>query len=162
MTSSSREYCFKSPPDEIKEELIKNTLPDGTNEYFQKNIKIDSDCSADSIEVCFNRGRCDINVGDERVTKNGNDLFFYDNEVLMFAAIFSDKDSYDCQTKRLVQRVNSLASLYLNKADNSVCSFQSIKPDLETLKSLTEINPTTDVLVSNIKNKNDLADCKLW
>jgi len=35
----------------------------------------------------------------------------------MYAAIFSDKGNYECQVKRLMQRVAKLALLYEDKAN---------------------------------------------
>lgn len=111
---SGQEYCFVQSPEETKDELqdlgIKNV-------YFtdRKN-----NCSETSKKVCFlSSSGCDISVyGDTAVyggssdfssgyVKNQGKTLYYTDD-LMYAAIFSSPDIYECNVKRLMLRLVNL------------------------------------------------------
>ncbi len=158
MTSSTDEYCFVNPPKEISEEIL---LLD------QENLRIDN-CSENSIKVCFS-GNCDIrvNLNTNQVTKNRTSAYF-EGDTLMYAAIFSDADVYECQVKRLMQRVDNLALLYKDKAafvlkkgcnsNLDLLTLSNIANSLESSEDLSLVNTISE----NIKYENDLGECKLW
>lgn len=161
LTSSEKMYCFEGAPDEIEDE-ISNLNQD--NLFFE-------DCPRESVEICFS-GDCDIkvNTGLGYVEKRGEKMYFNDDS-LMFAAIFSDPFVYECQLKRLMQRGNQLSQLYIEKANFisreecfSSADFQlvllasseySFNSSVQNLNSISEI-------AKKIQSINKVADCKLW
>lgn len=161
VTSTDKKYCFINPPTEIKNEI---------SNLNQENLFLEN-CPANSVKVCFDSSNCKINVnyGAGYVDKNGTKSYFYTN-ALMYAAIFSDKEVYDCQIKRVMQRANQLSSLYQSKADIiSVKGCNSnLNSDLSGLSSSeTSFSKSEDLnnmisLVENIDSKNKIAECRLW
>lgn len=114
-------YCFVSPPEDVEEEM---------NALSPKNFNITSlnNCPDASKKVCFGTGdvKCDILVSYDSyspekgvVTIKGQSLGVnYQNYALMYAAIFSDNDMYECQVERLMKRASSLALIYKDKIDS--------------------------------------------
>lgn len=160
LSSSNEKYCFSNPPDNIKEEL--DSL--GQENIFTKN------CPADSIKVCFSSSQnCAIDVNYEvGFVKKNSGTFSFSGDALMYAAIFSDKEIYECQLKRLMQRTKNLALLYGDKA--SLVSKEDCNSNLELAALSASANSLKDsrelVMVENIaeeiKQENELADCRLW
>lgn len=163
ITSSEKIYCFDegSTPSEIKNEI---------SNLNQGNL-FTEDCPRDSIEVCFN-GNCDIEVnrGSRYVDKSGERMYFY-SDALMYAAIFSEPEVYECQLKRVVKRTINLADIYIDK--NQIVSAQGCASNLDSdllgiKSSLTRFTTSTNlnqILINDIENlqsKNDRAECKLW
>ena len=109
ITSSLKKYCFSNPPEEIEEELLA---------LKQQNIIVGECTNPDElVMVCFGNAKCDINVNyNLKYVEKNNEKMYFEEDVLMYAAIFSDKQVYECQLKRLMQRINVLASLYKDKA----------------------------------------------
>jgi hypothetical protein len=108
---SARQYCFQGAPAEISEEISN----------LNQNAIATSNCAEDSIKVCFSSSTCDINVNinSKTVTKNRTRLYYSgigEDDSLMYAAIFSDKEVYECQIKRLVLRLKEITNLYKEKA----------------------------------------------
>lgn len=159
LTSSNKVYCFNNAPSGIEEEI---------NNLNQSNL-LTQNCPTDRIDVCFN-GNCDINVNYEggSVSKDEDTLYFY-SDALMYAAVFSDKDVYECQLKRLMKRTNELTSMYQGKLGIVLgeCS-SNLQNDLIQLSDYTKgyvsqsdiitIGTFSDEL--NIKNEN--PSCLLW
>jgi len=136
---AKEEYCFISAPEEVNDEI--NNL-DFEN-IFIKSFNQDS-CSGDEINVCFSSGiSCDIYVdcseedcSEGSVTKGESQLYFYTNS-LMYGAIFSNENIYECQLKRLLKRTNTLSTLYEEKLSlTSLSTCQNyISDDLSLFKS---------------------------
>jgi len=163
LTNSNQEYCFSNPPDEIYDEL---------KSLNQKNIVLNI-CSKDSVKICFSpnfNGECDIKVdyGSKVVRKNNKNLYFY-SDSLMYAAIFSSPEIYECQLKRLIQRTKQLSFIYNDKAllikNNAQCSSNlnllTLINSLDNLGSSANLN-SISLIVEDIKKENDVANCKLW
>lgn len=160
LTSSEKNYCFINAPDRIKEEL---------SDLNQKNLLVD-DCPAESVSVCFETGiECDIyvDVNRKKVEKR-NQTVFFETDALMYAAIFSSRNAYEHQVKRLMQRTNELLLLYDTKAvllsdqgcpqDVNLFIFRSIVNNIQDSGDLAgAANAANDV-----KRENDDAVCKLW
>jgi len=163
ISSSKKEYCFIDAPEEIKNEVL------GIN---QENLLVEN-CSDLSVKICFDGGLdCDVNVnyGGEYVEKKGEEVFFK-GDALMYAAIFSDKNLYECQLKRLMKRIRQLASLYKDKAifisragchsnlNADLIALINLADNLESSEALEQVN----YIVEEIKEKNDDNwECKLW
>ncbi len=120
--SEKQKYCFVdlgSYP-EIKKDI--NEL--GLKNVFNVTSVRDPNCPAGAIKVCF-RGtdrECNMTVDGTSVThrESGGDKTVYyprlDNNALLYAAIFSKPDIYDCQIKRLMNRALNIAKLYEEKS----------------------------------------------
>jgi len=109
----SDEYCFVNPSSEIKED-IESLNP------AKINIS-DSDelCPRNSVRVCFNSfsGNCDISVDlNRKSVEKEEEILYYEGE-LVYGAIFSAPEIYECQIKRLMKRSSELAYLYAAKSD---------------------------------------------
>ncbi|MBM3233506.1 hypothetical protein FJZ19_00255 [Candidatus Pacearchaeota archaeon] len=109
---TTKKYCFVNSPDFIKEEIRALNL----------DIKLEN-CSTPDTKVCFNSGNCEINVhpsctgfgcGNEYetgyVTKNSKTLKFTGS--LIYGAIFSDAEIYECNLKRLMLRIQQICYVY--------------------------------------------------
>ncbi len=118
--SEKQKYCFVDAYPEVKEDIkglgLKNIL----------NVSSIRDCPADSRKVCFsgsaNNRDCNITVDGTSAThrESGRDKIVYysstDNNALLYAAIFSKPEIYDCQIKRLMKRALNIAKLYKEKS----------------------------------------------
>jgi hypothetical protein len=165
MTSSSVNYCFVDSPQSVQEEL--SNLNEG-------NIVLTNDltnCSQKSIKVCFSEEDCDVNVNYPlgEVTKNGTVVEFY-SDALMYGAIFSDNNVYECQLKRLMERGAELSKLYSEKSSelsSEGCS-AGIGSDLIELNSMlnayTNSSEMTNLVpfVIQVQNENEDTQCRLW
>ena len=158
MTSSEKKYCFRNAPDEIKDEL----------EFLDKGNFFTDSCPDDSVKVCF-KGSCDIevNYNSRYVIKEGKKMYFSD-DALMYAAIFSDSENYECQVKRLMQRTANLALLYEDKANfisikgcNSNLDLLRLKNAAQSLSSSANLNFVSSI-AEEIDDKNKFAECRLW
>jgi hypothetical protein len=164
MTSSDDIYCFAGVlPEEIKEEI---------EALNQTNILV-GDCSEDMINICFS-GFCDINVDYDsglRYVEKQDGKMYFESDALMYAAIFSDVDVYECQLKRLMQRIEQLSLIYGDKAmliRSQGCDFE-INTDLSDLNALAgnlDESEYIGVLLTKadiLNDKNDAAgECSLW
>lgn len=160
LTSASKIYCFNDAPEAVEREL------DFLN---QENIKTEN-CTEGDVEICFGSEiDCEVNVDYElgKVNKNEEGVFFESN-ALMYAAIFSDKEIYECQLKRLMKRVEQLSLLYGEKAElispkgcDSNLNLGGLKSAAGSLTSSSSIGSVGDI-AERIKQDNDYANCKLW
>jgi hypothetical protein len=162
LTSDSEEYCLEDMPS--------GSLRDEIESLKASNPKLAlENCSEKSIKVCFSSGECSINVKTSYVEKGGKNLY-YSGDALMVAAIFSDPEVYECQIKRLMQRTEILAKIYLDKEQivkRAGCD-SNIGEELNALsqqaKSLTNSQGVISVMrtADEINEKNKIAICKLW
>ena len=162
MTSGYKTYCFKDAPEDIEDEIERLDID---------NILVE-ECPINSINICFESGEdCEINVNylNRYVDKDGERVYF-EGDALMYAAIFSDTADYECQLKRLMKRVASLAELYKDKANLvsiSGCN-TNLDTDLELLINMCEALGSSGYLtniqehVDDLDNKNKVSICKLW
>jgi hypothetical protein len=163
LTSSNDVYCFVNAPVEIKEEI----------ETINQQNLLTENCTDETINVCF-AGNCDINVdynGDSGyVEKQGKQMYFA-SDALMYAAVFADADVYECQLKRLMQRIEELSSIYRDKAlliKRLGCEFD-ISITLGELRisaeSLDKSEKIIDIetLIEEVGDKNEaMGECRLW
>jgi len=164
------EYCLVNAPEEIAEEINFNI----------DKIQVEN-CSGDGlINICFGSGNgCDIivhgscmtgcdSVYDEGIVeKFGSDMKYVGN--LMWAAIFSEKEIYDCNVNRLMYRTGKIAEEFADKADlmDARGCNTNLKPDLLVWYGLT-INAGVDDLIGldsigeTLDKKDDKAGCGIW
>lgn len=166
----SDKYCFIDPPAEIEKEVTSLVL---------KNINISDDinsCPKVSKKVCFvsDLDLCDVFVDPFQKTarQKGRKTVSYEDS-LIYGAIFSEPEVYECQVNRLMKRTSELALLYNAKSESisaraSGCS-SDLQPNLKALASTTgQINKSEELrniyfMAAELKNKNDrITDCKLW
>jgi hypothetical protein len=166
---NSGAYCIEKLPKELEKEIKSLNL---------NNFQIEN-CSENIPTICFGSGSCDINVygtcavdcktkyDEGYVEKVGEKLYFVGS--LMYGAIFSDKEVYECNVKRLIFRAKTLSEILAEKAslmDSRGCS-TNIQPELIFWAST--LNKTN---LTNIIDKNDFAKsleekqkserCKSW
>ncbi|MCW8966115.1 MAG: hypothetical protein OQK82_05455 [Candidatus Pacearchaeota archaeon] len=165
ITSSKDNYCFVNAPYDVKEEL---------DALGQKNIFTEN-CEniSNRITVCFGSSEeCNVTVRYNygQVEKDGEILYF-ETDALMYAAIFSDVSNYECQIKRIMKRVGSLADIYSDK-ENFISS-KGCNSNLEIY--LTQLSNSANSLTSSasldniwitveeLEEKNKLNKvCPLW
>lgn len=170
----SENYCFKDAPDEIEEELSAFSIP---------NIEFDDCTNSNTTNVCFSStSNCDIVVKGDCQTSDcdsiydkgtiikkdsSEDLYYVEN--LLYAAIFSDKNNYDCNVNRLLYRATRITEGLIEKSDimNSRDCSTNLKSDLQIWAS--ELNSTTSEgitslssISSNLEIKNEKEICGLW
>jgi len=116
---SSENYCFYQAPNKVKTDLRGLNLH-LYNINFSESLK---GCSGKI--VCFDcdnlecRKKCDIKVSGQDdykkgiVIKNNKNIHFYDD--LLYGAIFSSPEIYECNLKRLMTRLQELGKVYIDK-----------------------------------------------
>jgi len=164
ITPVLEKYCFINAPDDIEKEI---------KDLKQENLLVENCANSENIQICFNNNACDINVkynGVENSVKKDGKTMYFEGYALMYAAIFASREIYECQLKRLMQRVENLALLYRDKASfiSGTGCHSNLNPlllrlsnnagDLINSEELSSINN----IVEDIKEKNDLAECALW
>jgi len=167
LSSSDDEYCFIDPPEEIEDELL---------QFQQENLKLGEECSNNTIKICFNSGPdCNMEVvySDEEegygyVSKNGERLDF--SGALVYGAIFSEKENYECQVKRLMKRLEQLSLLYYDKSrfissrdcnsglESELMALNNLANSFEVSSDFIGVND----IVNDLDRKNREVDCKLW
>jgi hypothetical protein len=167
----SEEYCFLGA---VPENVVEEVSGLGIN-----NIKFEN-CSSGDERVCFGGGidcdsivygscsvGCDSVYDEGVVSKSSGDLRYIGS--LMWGAIFSDKDVYDCNVERLMYRTEKIAEIYSEKADlmDARDCGTNLKGDLMVWASRLE-NFSGDDLISlsdaseDIGRKNDREVCGMW
>lgn len=161
-----KDYCFIDAPNAIADDLKRIKVP---------KIEVGFCNSSDSVRVCFKGGsECDIKVSCANtecsygnVEKYGIKTDFVGN--LIYGAIFSDKDIYDCNLRRLMYRNGIIAEELMEKADlmNARDCSTSLKPDLYLWKS--RVLSASSTSISGLKasseeliRRNKMTRCKLW
>ena len=175
LTSASKNYCFVDFTDGIKIDI---------ENLGQENMKLEPDCLPNSIKVCFNENgisnsNCEINVfyseGGGYVEKDGDKLYFIGdsrNLGLVYGAIFSNKELYECQVKRLMKRLNQLSVIYERKAvfisqrgctNNLAVDLQNLASSSSVLSDSYSLNQLIYPKSTEIEEKNENnVFCKLW
>lgn len=160
LTSAETNYCFIYAPDDIGEEII---------DLNQANLKLEGECSEEAIEVCF-EGNCDIKVDyDAKYVEKDGERIYFEDDALMYAAIFSDKNTYECQLKRVMQRTEQLSQIYMDKAvslsqigcDPLLNSYLSeLKNSASSFDNSEELYLLNNV-IEELEDKNK-GECRLW
>lgn len=163
---TGEEYCFIGTPDKVKREL------EGLNIGNFHFTDMNSNCSRESKKVCFfTSNRCDISIygeyglRDGYVSKEGKKLEYTGN--LLYPAIFSSPDVYDCNVKRLKMRLINLALIHKDKIKILEIRECNSKLDsyLNELISLANSNSSLAYLQEKsmqIKAVNDASECRIF
>ncbi|MEK6873805.1 MAG: hypothetical protein AABW91_03090 [Nanoarchaeota archaeon] len=178
MSAFSDEYCFVNTPDKIKKEIESlkgNVLPINFSSSPSK-------CDEKSISVCFQSNGCDINVRgtcsgqdcEGNLFKNGlvekNNTQMYYSDGLLYGAIFSSPENYQCNVKRLARKLGYVSEVYSEKARLSAtrCNtglqsdavlLSKLAENYKTLNDLKLIEAQADII--NTKN-TALGECNLY
>jgi hypothetical protein len=153
---STGQYCLVNPPERIKSEIMGLNPPN-----IKVKDQINNTCSDDSIQVCFKYGDdCNMtvyancygsNCVDEfetgTITKGSESTKFFGD--LIYGAIFSEKELYECNVKRLLYRTSQIATVYTEKADllDARGCGTNLNSDLSSFSQLT-----ADANVDNLPN----------
>jgi hypothetical protein len=169
---TAKNYCFVGMPDSIKEE-IESINPGNFN--ITTNVQ---NCKA-MTSVCFGfpDSRCNISVYPDvsedysagTVKKENNQALQFYGPALMYAAIFSSPEIYECNIKRLGNKIFALGQIYKEEVDivkakscNSV-----ISPYIENIQRLC-INITQLKLKEIYVNAEEMdaencrSDCRIY
>ncbi len=170
---SSGKYCFKNMPDHVEDALRNLNLED---------IEI-GNCSFGSVTVCPSSG-CDVQVADlcrtgifcEReynygyVMRKGSTKKMYYSGNLLYSAIFSDPDIYECNVKRLAQKITELSKLYRDQnAFNDFCGTTLEAPLLQLAQNAQSLRGSVDLasLLDDARAVREVhdglqEDCRVW
>jgi len=175
LTSTNDKYCFVKPPDNI-EDQIQNLIGTAETKSEYENfllVRMNTQCPLGSTKICFTPSGCDVNIFGGKVQKKGQRGVTYKGDTLMYAAIFSSINDYECQLDRLMNRTEQLFDLYLDKArfisQKSECKIDSelgvkLLQMRELIKAFDDSVDLTAVfdLAEEIGKVNEYAECKLW
>jgi len=117
--SDEQTYCVYDANEDFMSEVS------GLN--LKQIIFMNATTRCEGIRVCFgsNQKNCAISVFENEgyVLKENKKLYYTDN--LLFGAIFSSPQTYECNVQRLKHRFDALAQIYLGKIEviqRSSCS----------------------------------------
>lgn len=163
MVSANKRYCFFNPPEDFEDEV---------GRIGQSNFVLNN-CSNSDVKICFESASgCDVVVDMIRniVQKDGDTLYF-EGDALMMAAIFSEKNYYECQVKRLMKRTSELSQIYIEKGEFYVVGgchssvgneLQNFKSSVDSLSSSANLESLM-TLSEELGSKNeDNSECRLW
>lgn len=159
----SKDYCFVNPPGEIEEEIKQLALP-------KINVSQNHEtCPRNSIKVCFDGDNCEITIDSTKnLVQKGEDLLYYE-ENLIYGAIFSSKEVYECQVIRLMKRNSELAHLYASKSDflNARGCSTHIAEDLRQFANRLQINSSSELSqvskdAEELRRRNENLICKAF
>ncbi len=149
----SKDYCFVNAPEDIEDEMH------GLGIYRLNFTDNREACPKGSKMVCFSGAfGCDINVhGDLEsgfVSKQESNLYYTGS--LIYPAIFSSPEVYECNIKRLMLRISSLCSIYQDKIrimqkrgiesvlDSHLMQLSSLAKNLKSSQGLGTIKEKAD------------------
>jgi len=164
---TSKKYCFISAPDSIKDEL--ESLNMGNFNFTDSK----SDCPKVSEKVCFSGSpECNISVYGEYgfkrgyISKDGKKMEYIGP--LIYGAIFSSPDVYNCNVKRLKMRVVNLASVYKDEIkilEREGCNSQLDAPLSQVIALASGESENLMVLqdkAEEIEIMNSASECRLF
>ncbi len=167
-------YCFYQVTSKIRKEIENLNI---------QNIQFSDDLqNCTGVKVCFGTrdSDCDIKVFGEcydtnceseydygTVSSGSDEIYFI--EGLLYAAIFSSKDNYECNVKRLKNKFNELSLIYDDKVDlvqkNNCGTGIKLKLDIlrnQNIESSEEFVNLFDS-VKELESANARrAGCELW
>lgn len=172
---SGRDYCFYQSPNEIKKNIQNLNLE---NIHFADNSNELANCAG--TKVCFD-SQCEISVYglcedylcnsqyDYGKVFKDNKVLYYD-DTLLYAAILSSPEIYECNVKRLMEKFSELADIYTKKIDIiklNGCS-STLEPDLlMMIEDARALKSSEDLYLLSLKaeiidKKNPAGACKLY
>ncbi|MEI7718375.1 MAG: hypothetical protein WCI72_00790 [archaeon] len=175
---STEDYCFVFPPKEIEEEVSGLNVPNIGLQLEEGN----NTCSDGAKKICFGTSGCEITVKGEcsesrcssaydfgYITDENGTRTYYSGS-LIYAALLSDKNVYECNVKRLLYRSSRVADILSRKIDLMSmrgCS-SLLKTDLDKFAIILQNASAKDLesvyyLANDLEKKNlREGGCKLW
>lgn len=177
LTSTDDKYCFINPPKNVEEELedLIQKNEQGETSPYENFLIVNrrSECPSGSTTICFS-GECDVYVStnlQKNFVQKENGRMYYEGDALMYAAIFSEREYYECQLDRLMNRTEQLFGIYYSKSkfvfqragcDSEIdLEMNEMLALIQGFKDSRDIYPIYD-LANMIGLKNKQADCRLW
>ncbi len=165
---TSKKYCFINAPDEILGEIsiVQNIFSEDCSDEDLINVCFDSgsDCDITVVGSCSS-SECDSLYDSGLVSKTGSQLKYVGS--LLYAAIYSSEDIYECNVNRLLHRTGKIAENFVLKAD--LMNSRNCNTNLQIAISSwgqSTINATVDNLFSldpiSISKRNEREVCGLW
>jgi len=177
---NSENYCFVSAPNQIQNDIENLGIK---NIQFADNLQDSQNCTG--TLVCFGMqgsgcaikifGSCEGNLCETeydygRVSKGSDDLYYIDS--LLYAAIFSSPEIYECNLKRLMNKFNELGLIYIDKiaiiqrkgcSSNLETELRALMDSAKTLSSSKEIIRLTNFAkdIDKINQATESA-CRLY
>jgi hypothetical protein len=154
----SGNYCFVNPLSDIQEEI--EDLG-SAGDIGIEVVSNPNECLQGKTLVCFNQIGCDINVNtaSKLVTHVGREDIFYEGD-LIYGAILSDPEIYECQLKRLMKRASELSIIYAKKSNLLIGEgcFNSLQGDLISFASITQIQNSQEFKDNVVQAAKDLGE----
>ena len=134
----------------------------------QANL-LTENCPSGSVDVCFEKNNCEINVDvNDKSVEKGNEIVYFEDSALMYGAIFSNKEVYECQVQRLMKRLGELSLVYDEK--ESIISQRGCSSDVNLLSlanSASSLEDSSDLYIvknfaDDVEGENERAYCELW
>ncbi len=164
-------YCFLGDvPDSVVDEVtglgIENILFENCSSLDERVcFGGGSDCDMIVYGLCS--GGCDSPYDHGKVSKEGVEIHYVGN--LMWGAIFSDKDVYECNVGRLMYRTKKIAEIFSGKVDlmDARNCESNMKVDLvfwtgtvgdASSENLVYLKGVAD----DMDRKNNLESCGVW
>ncbi len=162
-TISTEFWCFVDPPNSIAEELT------DLNMTHMRVVDDVSSCAPIENSVCFGSQGCDIRVlPTQNRVEHASTAVYYQGP-LVYAAIMSDPDIYECQVQRLGLRTSELALLLADKTDflsGQGCT-SNLGDELRSYAQIAHINASFQLgsVAANAEElgrRNEPLRCKLF
>lgn len=163
-------YCFVNPTTEMEKEITSLGLR-------RMNVTTSiADCGKTAKKICFvsELEQCDVFVDpiSKMVRQKGKQEVFYEGS-LIYGAILSEPEVYECQVKRLLKRTSEMALLYEAKSEIIAAKANGCSSDLQgDLKSIAEMAKQANssrelngiyILAEQLGSAHGkITTCKLW
>ncbi len=159
---TDQSYCFDDPPSHIQREV--EALK--TNSIFVRDREV---CPPESVEVCFGARNCDININYPLgIVRKGDKSLFFAGDAMMYSAIFSGPELYECNSERLVGRIKTQIEINSEKArilKEKGCSTDALLLRLEEMKRIIESGGeiSGDLLLASLEaGKENPRECPVF
>lgn len=171
----SDKYCFEFAPQVVRKSLNALSQNNSLNNFLFENC-FDNE---DYIQVCEDDSSCDISIVGKcesceseyeygYVEKDGEDYWYISD--LVYPAIFSDYDNYECNVNRLIYRQKTVTELYLEKIkllNKKNCPTMD-ETQVENWKKVVDGIVNVKDLIANYEAMKDIDKinsglrCNLW
>ncbi len=151
--SDKQKFCFSNinqAPSDFRRRMEQINM---TNVIF-------AGCNPDEHEViCFGSrtSGCDIVVNENQKTvmKGSKTVSYAESSVehdpyaMLYAAIFSDPDTYTCQVKRLMSHASKLTDIYYSKSNYINCG-EAVRQELQSLNNTFASTQQSGIVPQNL------------
>lgn len=178
---NTEDYCFVGAPNQIQKDIQNLGIK---NIQFSDNLQNLQNCTGTIVCFGIDSSECKIKVSGScdsfeniceteydygRVSKGLDDIYYIDS--LLYAAIFSSPEIYECNLKRLMNKFNELGLIYIDKIkiiQRNGCS-SDIEVELRTLMSSAKNLSSSREIIGLARYAKDIGKinqaagaCKLY